>query len=241
MLSREEEIAEFKKYRQTKSAKVREKLVESCLKLVFSLARKYWLDRDPESLQALISAGNVGLMEAVDKFDPDRGARFASYASFWILMHIRTELTTLHDVVVPSSKARKLRMRASSTRKSMGIEDAPSPSSMYSKLEDMCEIQIGCTTSDVGKSSSYEPGSSIPDTDVTKLFSRWFRFLTVREQFVLRAYYGLLGEGEGLKLRQISAHLGLSSERVRQIKASALNKLRRWFSYDGVEAPQDVM
>ena len=215
--------------------------MESCLKLVFSLARKYWLDRDPESLQSLISAGNVGLMEAVDKFDPDRGARFASYASFWILMHIRTELTTLHDVVVPSSKARKLRMRASSTRKSMGIEESPSPSSMYSRLEDIQESDIGGLGGQSESSKSYKPGSSLPGSDVTKLFSRWFRFLTVREQFVLRAYYGLLGEGEGLKLRQISAHLGLSSERVRQIKASALTKLKRWFAYDGVQSPWDVM
>jgi len=231
----------FRRYRSSRDPKLRRLLVESCLKLVFSLARKYWLDRDPESLQALISAGNVGLMEAVDKFDPDRGARFASYASFWILMHVRTELTTLHDVVIPSSKARKLRMRASSTRKEMGIEESPSPSSMYSKLEDVPEALSRSTCSDQTTTSSYVPGHSIPGADVTKLFSRWFRFLTVREQFVLRAYYGLLGEGEGLKLRQISSHLGLSSERVRQIKASALTKLRRWFSYDGVDCPSDVI
>ena len=232
----------FRKYQKSKCQNIRRQLIESCLKLVFSLARKYWMDQDPETLQALISAGNVGLLEAVEKFDPERGARFASYASFWILMHIRSELTILKDTVVPSAKERKLRMRSAASRRLLGLESRPSNRGAYSNVDDLSEYEVYKAS----KTNNYPLTEDSPETnlcpeDASKLFSRWFRFLTVREQFILRAYYGLLGDGDGLKLRQIADYLGLSSERVRQIKAAALEKLHRWLSYDGVTSPSDVI
>ena len=200
------------------------------------------MDQDPETLQALISAGNVGLMEAVEKFDPDRGARFASYASFWILMHIRSELTILKDTVVPSAKERKLRMRSAASRKQLGLEGKPNVRSAYSNVDDMPEYEVyKASKTNCFPLPEESPERNLGPNDASKVFSRWFRFLTVREQFILRAYYGLLGDGEGLKLRQIADYLSLSSERVRQIKAAALEKLNRWLSYDGIKSSDDVL
>ena len=211
-------------------------LIESCLKLVFSLARRYWMDRDSVTLRSLISAGNVGLVEAVEKFDPERGTRFASYASFWILMHIRGELTTLKDVVQPSSKERKLRMRSSAARKKMALSEGyvENRSAQYVGLDSIMEFPTY-------EHVSHMDTRALTQTDTLGLYQRWFRFLTVREQFVLRAYYGLLNNGEGLKLRQIATYLDLSSERIRQIKVAALEKLKKWLTYDGVSCVDDVI
>ena len=232
----------FVEYRTTKDQKLREKLIESCLKLVFSLARKYWMDRNTETLQCLISAGNVGLVEAVEKFDPERGARFASYASFWILMHVRTELTVLHDTVMPSAKERKLRMRSAASRKRLGLDTKESGRNIYTRLDTGAAMDSAAGSEVPGHIIIHcPPDGEIGQQDAQRLFGRWFRFLTVREQFILRAYYGLLGSGDGLKLRQIASHLSLSSERVRQVKSSALHKLKRWLSYDGIYGADDVL
>ena len=93
----------------------------------------------------------------------------------------------------------------------------------------------------MGVDSTSPTNDSVGTSDASELFQRWFRFLTVREQFVLRAYYGMLNGEEGIKLRQISGHLGLSSERVRQVKVDALAKLKRWMEHDGVTSCSDIL
>ena len=235
--TREVERDMFRAYKKTSDPEIRRLLIESCLKLVFSLARRYWMDRDARTLQALISAGNVGLVEAVEKYDPERGARFSSYASFWILMYVRGELTCLKDVVMPSAKERKWRMRSAASRRKSGRPTTTNGSN-YRSLDSMAEAELYAYGD--GEVSETRMTRDIVNDDVEKIFSRWFRFLTVREQFVLRAYYGLLN-GKALKLRQIAQYLDLSSERIRQIKVTALAKLRRWLAYDGVTQLSDVM
>lgn len=230
----------FISYQRAKNKTIREQLVESCLKLVFSLARRYWMDQDFSTLKALISAGNVGLLEAVEKFDPARGTKFSSYASFWILMYVRNELTSLKDVVAPTSREKKLRMQSAATR-SAAEGDSETHPPAHSKFGKNTYVDISTMQeSDLLGIDSHPPeGDSIGDA--SELFQRWFRFLTVREQFVLRAYYGMLNGEEGIKLRQISSHLGLSSERVRQVKVDALAKLKRWMEHDGVTSCSDVL
>ena len=239
IFTREHEKELFIEYQETHNAQIRQLLIESCLKLVFSLARRYWLDKDSHTLQALISAGNLGLIEAVEKFDPHKGARFASYASFWILKHVRNELSCFKDVVQPSAKERKLRMRSAESRKRLlGNAERQAPAS-YQPIDCATEQELYW----LKHPNMYDlPGQeTVVSTDIRRLFTRWFRFLTVREQFVLRAYYGLINNGESLKLRQIADYLGLSSERIRQIKVAALEKLRRWLSYDGILELDDVL
>ncbi len=240
--SPEEERKLFREYKETGSSVLRDLLVESCLKLVFSLARRYWMDKNPDTLKALISAGNVGLVEAVDKFDPERGTRFASYAAFWILMHMRTELTCLHEVVTPSSREKKYRMQSAATRAARGEKVTSADSRYYSLSAGPEDFSLGLPSSDLtgasGLRSAREELRSVQDARA--LYSRWFRFLTVREQFILRAYFGLINDGDGLRLRQIAGYLGLSSERVRQLKSVALKKLRRWMAYDEIKGFEDV-
>lgn len=232
----------FIAYQCAKNKAIRGQLVESCLKLVFSLARRYWMDQDFSTLKALISAGNVGLLEAVERFDPERGTKFSSYASLWILMHVRNELTSLKDVVAPTSKDKKLRMQSASSRGASSNEASSTYGQPHSfnasRYVDISTLQESDLLGvDPSATTSEQSGTN----DASELFQRWFRFLTVREQFVLRAYYGMMNGEEGIKLRQISSHLGLSSERVRQVKVDALAKLKRWMEHDGVTSCSDIL
>ncbi len=229
----------FLEYQATKSDKLRQLLIESCLKLVFSLARRYWKDKDSSTLKSLISAGNVGLVEAVDKFDPDRGTRFASYAALWVLMHMRTELTYLHEVVSPSPKERKFRMQSASTRERNGGVILLA-GAKYEPLDAVTDGPPVLPHVDIDGSTQTVREEHHSIKDAQAIFGRWFRFLTVREQFILRAYFGLINNGEGLHLRPIATYLGLSSERVRQLKAGAIIKLRRWIAYDDIKEVSDI-
>lgn len=235
-LKAEEERDLFIKYRESKDKDIRTTLVESCLKLVFSLARRYWMDKDLSTLKRLISSGNVGLLEAVERFDPDRGTKFSSYASFWILLHIRNELTLQNDIVAPTSREKRTRMQSSYSREKVPEELRNRNSPVYVDLADVPESEL--LTSGSVMLPNDDSDRSVGEA--SELFSRWFRFLTVREQFILRAYYGMMNDEDGLKLKQISTHLGLSSERVRQIKFDALAKLKRWMEHDGVTSYSDV-
>jgi RNA polymerase sigma factor (sigma-70 family) len=235
-LGADEEKGLFIKYRDNKDKDIRRVLVESCLKLVFSLARRYWMDKDLSTLKRLISSGNVGLLEAVERFDPERGTKFSSYASFWILLHIRNELTMQNDIVAPTSREKRTRMQSSYSREKVPEELRSRNTPVYIDLSDVPESEL------LSSGTVLVPNDDIDRSvgEASELFSRWFRFLTVREQFILRAYYGMMNDEDGLKLKQISTHLGLSSERVRQIKFDALAKLKRWMEHDGVTSYSDV-
>jgi RNA polymerase primary sigma factor len=240
IMSADEEKAVFTAYQSSPSQRLRKRITESCLKLVFSLAKNYWKDRDPETLKSLISAGNVGLLEAIDKFDLTRGSRFSSYASFWILMHIRNELTGLRDVVKPSAQERKRRMLSARSRARLAEEGrlpAQAPASYTSSF------QTGAGP-DLPASIAWSPDHAYAEirksADLRNLFGQWRRFLRGREQYVLERYYGL-GAAPRLTLREVAANLRLSSERVRQIKEASLAKLHVWLSYEDIQSTSDVL
>jgi len=240
ILNSEEEKNLFQKYQSDGCPRTKERIVKSCLKLVFSLAKGYWRDRDPETLKTLISAGNVGLLEAIDKFDLDKGSRFSSYASFWILMHIRNELTGLRHMVKPSAKERKRRMLSAKSRALL-------------KASGECKEETAIYTSNfhaIHQSPFIDSTPQPPDSkyagmraevDAKYLFTEWFRFLRYREHYIVSKYYGVLASSERLTLKDIAKNLGLSSERVRQIKEEALGKLRHWTSFSGVSSFSDIV
>jgi len=80
---------------------IRNKIVEHNLRFVVKLARSFWMDSNAENFENLVSAGNIGLIRAVDRFDTKRGTRFLSYAAHWVALEIRTELASAPLVKVP--------------------------------------------------------------------------------------------------------------------------------------------
>jgi RNA polymerase sigma factor (sigma-70 family) len=239
ILTASEERELFLVYQSNGSRSAKRRIVRSCLKLVFSLAKGYWRDRDPETLKSLISAGNVGLLEAIDKFDLEKGSRFSSYASFWILMHVRNELTGLRDMVRPSAKERKRRMLSAKSRQKLAesgeaVEETAVYTSNFQALHsspflDSVPLDPDTQYSEIRK-----------DVDSKYLFTEWFRFLRYREHYVVSKYYGVLANSDRLTLKDIAKNLNLSSERVRQIKEEALKKLRYWANFSGVSSLSDI-
>jgi RNA polymerase sigma factor (sigma-70 family) len=176
---------------------LKDKIIQSNLRLVFSMAKSMWDRKDPELLADLIANGNVGLLLALEKFDPKYGTRFCTYAGHWVNMSMRRAFRGL--VRTPADKP-----------------EAP--------LAELTEAP----------DTEYEDSV---DEDMDSLSHRsaintWLRFLSQRERFIITHSYCLGNElDKPASLRDMSRQLGLSSERVRQIRATAIEKLQLWFTY----------
>jgi RNA polymerase sigma factor (sigma-70 family) len=170
-------------------------VIESNLKLVFSLAKNLWQDKNKETLQELISAGNEGLMLAMNKFDPKYKVRFCTYAGHWVNMCMRK--VQKGPVRTPADKA---------APKYLGEEKAPQ--GMY--MVDLYEL--------------------LEEDDDKASLLLWSRFLSERERYILEHSYALSSKNFK-SLKDIGKRLNLSSERVRQIRTEAVNKLRKWCQF----------
>jgi RNA polymerase primary sigma factor len=246
ILTPEEEVLYFNNYRATNCSESREKIIKSCIKLVFRHAKQYWKDGNVETLKSLISAGNVGLLESLDRYDIARGTKFSSYASFWILMHIRNELTDLHDLVRASSRDRKERMLINKHREKPDDNSPESPTTKgYSKkyCRDLTKVDKAAYSTSPEYSVS-SPEETYEDTrtviEVRNLFLRWVRFLRLREQKIIIQYYGLYDSPQR-SFREIAQEVNLSSEMVRQIKEKAMKKLKRWMLYDNISELSHIL
>jgi RNA polymerase sigma factor (sigma-70 family) len=202
ILSRQEETEALKEYRDTNTSKDRKQrlkaaVLESNLRLVFSMAKGMWDKKDPDLLADLIANGNVGLLLALDKFNPDYGTRFCTYAGHWVLMTMRKSYRGL--VRTPSNKP---------PAQIAGDEELPVGTYEDTVADDLDDIQRRA------------------------VLSMWIRFLSNRERYIVSRSYSLKNpEEKPSSLRDMSRELGLSSERVRQIRAGALEKLKLWMSY----------
>ena len=168
-------------------------VVESNLKLVFSLAKYLWKDQDKNTLQELISAGNEGLVAAINKFDPVYKVRLCTYAGHWINMYMRK--VQKGPVKIPVDK--------------------PIP-----KYMEQSYAPEGTYTEDYDSLLSEDK----------EAIATWLRFLSERERFIVEHSYGL-HPFEPISLKEIGARLNLSSERVRQIRTTAVEKLKSWTKY----------
>lgn len=202
IMSREEEDLALREYHDTNTSKDRKQrlktlILESNLRLVFSMAKGMWDKKDPELLADLIANGNVGLILALGKFNPDYGTRFCTYAGHWVLMTMRRSYQGL--VRTPSSKPSAV---------ITGSDDLP-----VGVYEDTIEDDIDLAQ------QKY-------------VLNLWLRFLSNRERYIISHSYSLRDPStKPLSLRDMSRALGLSSERVRQIRAGAMSKLKVWMSY----------
>ena len=243
MLSREEEI-EVAKKAAAGDIKAKERLATANLRFVVSCAKQYQGQGIP--LIDLISEGNIGLWEAVDKFDVNKGFKFISYAVWWIrqsIMHTlnehsrllrlpRSQILQLNQITKASKEFEQTNGRLPSTKELSDLVEIEE-----SKVEQLLNLNIKPTSYDspIGEESGtlidLIPNQNIENTDASlskeskyKEITSILNLLTDREHDILIMYFGI--NGDSLTLYEIADKFGLTHERARQIKNNAISKLQ---------------
>jgi RNA polymerase primary sigma factor len=222
-------------------------LVEANLRFVVAMAKKY--ARSGYPMHELINEGNLGLIEAARRFDPDRDVRFVTYASWWIRQAILAAIAHYGQVfsIPPKLKHELYRFESSIGRLTQELGHRPSVEEISEELsmpEEEVRGMMGRVPSEVslsaplGDEGDFHVEDLISDPNIapadkaliTRSFHRQLRDLLSqldeRERLVVEHRFGL-GGTEPETLAELGEHLGLSRERVRQIEARALEKLRR--------------
>jgi RNA polymerase primary sigma factor len=244
-LNAETEIALAHRIRKG-DQRARDRLVASNLRFVVSVAREYQNHGVP--LADLISAGNMGLMTAAERFDGTRGFKFISYAVWWIRQAIHQSLAQDSRVVrLPINRIDLLHNIAKVSREIRQSEEAdPDPETIAEKLgvsvdmvqdtllraRDVWSLDASFKDDDdhsllhiLPDSSQKAPDLEVVDESVKDQVKMVLETLDAREAEVLRLYFGL-GDEEAMTLEEIGTRFSLTRERVRQIKEKALRRLR---------------
>jgi len=211
--------------------KARDRLISGALRFVVKLAKEYAFrtrgpNFDNEVLTALISAGNVGLLVAADRFDVTRNTKFLTYAAWWVREKILEELDGQGIIRVPAHKQKALRAQ----RKHGGGTEVEAP---HVTLDDVESI-------DTAGHCEQRLEKDLVNTYGLALLRHALDELSLRERdkYIVLAYFG--SREEPKNLRQISKRVDLSSERVRQIKKDTMDQLRTYLVTNQVSATRDV-
>lgn len=237
----------FAQYKATGDIGARNRLVESGLRFVIKVAQAY--ARDLEHHKQLISAGNEGLLVAVDRFDPTRGTRFLSYATWWVTLHIREELHRSQVVTIPMWRKKSLR-KVRAAREAVRDQHGRDPTEKEIRnATGLSKQQLAGLAQETYEMVPLEAASAISDDTDTertvmsrmgdRLMQHVISTLPIREAFVCRAYFGFLTDPP-MSLKQVASILGISSERVRQIKMEALEVLRRQLEESNISGVGDL-
>lgn len=230
----------------------REHLIRANLRLVVSIAKLY-SDRGL-SLQDLIAEGNIGLMKAAEKFDPDAGCRFSTYGSWWIKQAIRRALTnTVANVRVPGYMSEMVsKWRSVSRELAYRLGRQPNVEEVAQELgiprESWRLLKQTIISSASGSQVSLDalsvhhdtvedervesPEDQILNADLLSKMRDTLDLIDEREATILRLRYGLGPDEEPMTLKEIGKIVGLTRERVRQIERDALRRLSRAIDSD---------